>query len=253
MKPYAKKTRAVSLTSPKFCDGNDQKALPTPLHPLASSRELISTITMAESDPLLLLRVSIAQDTPPTLSHTPDPASPSSTSPITLASASYLIFPGNAFPLDTQTRFHKADGTPVDLRSIFFAWQHREDTITDYISKARDLGDGVVTNLAFLEKLELVTWLEGGQEESEFIKPLPSAAQPAAAAEGSASGAAQLQSTPSSSARAGSSAAVLAGKVRQTDPRLLEIYSYERVISNRNIFLRGVKPTVLGSLPFCES
>lgn len=210
------------------------------------------------TDPLSLLRLSIATSAPPSLSHTPNPPEPGSTTPISLSSASHLLFTHPAvqsYPLSSATRFHKSDGTPVDLRSIFFAWQHREDTIPDYISKAQSLGDGTVTNLAFLERLELVTWLEGGQEESEFIKALPAAIAPAATA-GAQQQPVGLQGRGGSgggtgTGHAGSSAAVLAGKVRATDPRLLEIYSYERVITNRNTLLRGIKPTVCAPLlPF---
>lgn len=209
------------------------------------------------TDPLSLLRLSIATSAPPSLSHTPDPPSPGSTTPISLSSASHLLFTHptvQSYPLSTATRFHKSDSTPVDLRSIFFAWQHREDTIPDYISKAQSLGDGTVTNLAFLERLELVTWLEGGQEESEFIKALPAAAAPAANAGaqqqhgGTGQGNSQGRGS-GGGGHGGSSAAVLAGKVRATDPRLLEIYSYERVITNRNTLLRGIKPTVCGPHP----
>lgn len=197
------------------------------------------------TDPLSLLRLSISSSTPPTLSHTSQPADPSSTTPISLSSATYLIFAHpttRAFPLSTPTRFHKSDSTPVDLRSIYFAWQHREDTIPDYISKAQALGDGVVTNLAFLERLELVTWLEGGQEDSEFIKALPAPAATVAATNTSQSTGGQLVQGRSQGFSSGGSGG-LAGKVRATDPRLLEIYSYERVVTNRNTLLRGIKPT----------
>ncbi|CUS07285.1 unnamed protein product [Tuber aestivum] len=190
-----------------------------------------SLSSTADTDPLSLLRLSISQSPPPSLSHTPNPPPQE----VTLASASYLIFPSAAFPLWTKTRFHKSSGESVDLRSIYFAWLHREDTIPDYITKAQNLGDGVVTNLAFLERLELVTWLEGGQEESDFIKPLASAAASASASTDAHAA--------SAVAKIGGSSTALAGKVRVTDPRLLEIYSYERVLSNRNTFLRGIKPT----------
>ena len=217
-----------------------------------------SSSLTADTDPLSLLRLSISQSSSPSLSHTPNPPLQGA-SPVTLASASYLIFPSAAFPLWTKTRFHKSGGESVDLRSIYFAWLHREDTIPDYITKAQNLGDGVVTNLAFLERLELVTWLEGGQEESDFIKPLASAVASASVSADShtaggapgggvvgavAIGGQGVQSTPGGSAKIGGSSAALTGKVRVTDPRLLEIYSYERVLSNRNTFLRGIKPTV---------
>ncbi|PWW74645.1 CDC73-domain-containing protein [Tuber magnatum] len=197
-----------------------------------------SSSPTADTDPLSLLRHSISQSSPPSLSHTPNPPPQE----VTLASASYLIFPSAAFPLWTKTRFHKSSGESVDLRSIYFAWLHREDTIPDYITKAQNLGDGVVTNLAFLERLELVTWLEGGQEESDFIKPLVSAAASASAST-DARAASAVSGGGVVGATIGGSSAALTGKVRVTDPRLLEIYSYERVLSNRNTFLRGIKPT----------
>ncbi|CAZ85769.1 unnamed protein product [Tuber melanosporum] len=189
-----------------------------------------SSSTTADTDPLSLLRLSISQSSPPSLSHTPNPPPQG----VSLASASYLIFHSAAFPLWTKTRFHKSSGESVDLRSIYFAWLHREDTIPDYITKAQNLGDGVVTNLAFLERLELVTWLEGGQEESDFIKPLASAVA-------SASASADAHATSAVSGGGVVGAAAMGAQV--TDPRLLEIYSHERVLSNRNTFLRGVKPT----------
>ncbi|KAL7273627.1 accessory factor associated with RNA polymerase II [Rhizina undulata] len=200
------------------------------------------------SDPLSLLRISIQHDTPPTLTVTSGAPSSPSTTPISLSDATYLhFFPCGpttevaSLPLSAPTRFIKSDKTPVDLRSIYFAWQHREDTIPDYISKAQSLGDEVVTNLAFLERLELVTWLEGGQEESEFIGPLQAAG--AATAAGAAAGAGDELGGSVSQGKASQSSQALAGKVRVTDPRLLEIYSYERVVSNRNLHLRGIKPT----------
>lgn len=225
-----------------------------------------SSSLTADTDPLSLLRLSISQSSSPSLSHTPNPPLQGA-SPVTLASASYLIFPSAAFPLWTKTRFHKSGGESVDLRSIYFAWLHREDTIPDYITKAQNLGDGVVTNLAFLERLELVTWLEGGQEESDFIKPLASAVASASVSADShtasgapgggvagavAMGGQGVQSTLGGSAKIGGSSAALTGKVRVTDPRLLEIYSYERVLSNRNTFLRGIKPTVTALLTPCN-
>jgi parafibromin len=185
-------------------------------------------------DALLLLRASVASNNPPTLTPTDS-----------LDTASELLFPALppltsapvAIPLSTLTRFIK-DNAAVDLRSIYFAWQERETTITEYIASAQALG---VTHLGFIERLELVTFVEGGQEESDHIRPLPS--QPpssqlklvssAAAPAPSAAAPAQRQPTPQ-----------LVGKVRTTDPRLLEIYAGERVVVNRNVMLRGIKPTV---------
>jgi parafibromin len=190
-------------------------------------------------DALLLLRASVSSNNPPTLTPTDS-----------LDTASELLFPALppltsapvAIPLSTLTRFIK-DNAAVDLRSIYFAWQERETTITEYIASAQALG---VTHLGFIERLELVTFVEGGQEESDHIRPLPS--QPpssqlklvssAAAPAPNAAAPVQRQPTPQ-----------LVGKVRTTDPRLLEIYAGERVVVNRNVMLRGIKPTVSFSIP----
>jgi parafibromin len=185
-------------------------------------------------DALLLLRACAASKLVPTLTPTDS-----------LDTASELTFPPLppltttpvSIPLSTLTRFIK-DNAAVDLRSIFFAWQERETTITEYIASAQALG---VTHLGFIERLELVTFVDGGPEESDHIRPLPKG------------GAATAQQARTSSTHPHQqqqqqhhqqTAQTLQGKVRATDPRLLEIYAGERVVTNRNIMLRGIKPTV---------
>ena len=95
---------------------------------------------------------------------------------------------------------------------------------------------GSIQNLAFVERLDLFTWLEGATEESEYIKPLASDTLSAAASAQVASGA------------AGGIAPVTGGAAgrlgRSTDPRLVEIYNGERKMGDRNSVLRGIKPTV---------
>lgn len=90
-------------------------------------------------------------------------------------------------------------------------------------------------NLAFVERLDLITWLEGASEESEYIKPLASDTSSAAAsaqvAAGLTGGIVPVQS-----------AAGARGKT--IDPRLAEIYNGERKMGDRNSVLRGIKPTV---------
>ena len=98
-----------------------------------------------------------------------------------------------------------------------------------------------VVNLVFSEKLDLITWLEGASNESEFIKSLEGEQEALAAAQnaaGIASGAAD-----GSDGRAG---AVKGAK--QVDQRLQEIYSGERKMGDRNTVLRGIKPTVRMSI-----
>jgi parafibromin len=201
-----------------------------------------------QQDPLLLLRQSIASESPCIPTTTPDATSASSVD-LSLATASFLQFTSPtqiSIPLTTPTRFISSD-KPVDLRSIYFAWLKRETAIPEYNASALALNaelkaaggaGGEVQNLAFVERLDLITWLEGASEESEYIKPLASDTSSVAASAQVASGA------------KGGIAPVTSGvKGRQgptqiIDPRLAEIYNGERRMGDRNSVLRGIKPTV---------
>lgn len=139
-----------------------------------------------------------------------------------------------AIPLDAQTRFVTND-KPVDMRSVYCAWLNREVAIPEYNASVARLNDEVaagtapIHQFAFVERLELISWLEGASEESEYIKTLGDKDGSAAAL------AVAHKDAPVSSARAG----------RGTlDPRLAEIYRGERRMGDRNSVLHGIKPTV---------
>ncbi|CAM1511630.1 Fc.00g091430.m01.CDS01 [Cosmosporella sp. VM-42] len=188
----------------------------------------------ADHDGLVLLRQSISTTKP----FHPAPSATPSAPEVPLAQATHLAFPDRsiAVPLDTATRFVSND-KPVDLRSIYFAWLNREVAIPEYNASATKLNDelgekGKVQNLGFIERLDLITWLEGASEESEYIKPLAgdkdaaTAAAATATKTGAAAGTAQARS----------------GKGTM-DPRLASIYNSERRMGDRNTALRGIKPT----------
>ena len=199
-------------------------------------------------DPLTSLRRSIASNNPPTPITSPNtPTSQNTTS--NLGAATHLHFtspePHN-ISLDTHTRFISSD-KPVDLRSIYFAWQKKDVEIRDYIASAQQLNDerggadgagaaSKVQNLVFVERLDLITWLEGASDESEYIKGLE--------ADGSAAKSAQLASGAAGGVSTVPSGAAGARPGRQIDPRLQEIYNLERRMGDRNSILRGIKPTV---------
>ena len=203
----------------------------------------------ALSDPLLSLRLSIASNRAPIPTTSAD-ATAASDATENLAIATHLHFsePNHqSFPLDAPTRFISSE-RPVDLRSIYFAWQKKDVAIPDYIASAQQLNEelsapggvgGKVQNLVFVERLDLITWLEGASDESEYIRPLDSDATAAQAA-----GSAQV-----ASGAAGGVAAVPSGAVggrpgKTIDPRLQEIYNGERKMGDRNSVLRGIKATV---------
>ncbi|KAM0328225.1 hypothetical protein ACHAQA_005634 [Verticillium albo-atrum] len=183
-----------------------------------------------EQDPLLLLRQSIASKRAAIPSASPDPEAAEEAP---LSRATHLHFPHPqpvSVSLGTPTRFISSD-RPVELRSIYFAWLNKDVAIPEYNASATRLnnelgGLGKVQNLAFVERLDLFTWLEGASEESEHIRPL--------AGEGRAA---------ASAAKAAPSAAVARSGRGTLDPRLAVIYNGERRMGDRNSVLRGVKPT----------
>jgi len=229
---------------------------------------MASTIDPALQDPLLALRRAIAASSLPTPTTSPELSSEHATDD--LAKATHLFFTHPiplSIPLSTPTRFFSASNPEkgVDLRSIFFAWQKKDVAIPEYIASAQELNEALkkkerkegeeeeqVQNLVFVERLDLITWLEGASDESEYIKPLEGAAAAAAAAQVAdasaniASGAAGgVPSVPSGGAGGAVPATGQAGRLTKViDPRLQEIYNGERKMGDRNTVLRGIKPTV---------
>ncbi|QPG94709.1 hypothetical protein C2857_006788 [Epichloe festucae Fl1] len=191
----------------------------------------------AEHDPLLLLRKAISSSQPFVPSASDDPGADESP----LAQATHLQFSsqGIALAIDTPTRFISND-KPVDLRSIYFAWLNRELAIPEYNASATTLNDqlaaagstGKVQNLGFIERLDLITWLEGASEESEYIKPVAGDADAAGAG-----------AAPASKPGAASTAAQARAGKGTLDPRLASVYDGERRMGDRNTVLRGIKPT----------
>ncbi|KAI0097380.1 RNA pol II accessory factor, Cdc73 family-domain-containing protein [Nemania sp. FL0031] len=185
----------------------------------------------ADQDPLLLLRQSIALGSAVTPTASAEPAAPE----VNLSQATHLTFTSPthiSLPIDTATRF-LSEGTPVDLRSIYFAWLNREVAVPEYNAFAsqfnQDLGSkGQIHKFTYIQKLDLITWLESASEDSENIKPLEGEK------DGSASAAAAAPAVGATLGRSGKGT---------LDPRLASIYNSERKMGDRNSVLRGIKPT----------
>ena len=189
-------------------------------------------------DPLISLRRSYGTSSPVTLTTSAESTEPTDS----LALASHLHFTSpdeHSISLETPTRFISSE-QPVNLRSIYFAWQKKDVNIPDYIASAEALNEelvsseqpGRVQNLVFVERLDLITWIEGGQDESEYIKPLEGDVAGASSAAQLASGATGGVSTVPSGA-----AGARGGK--QLDPRLQEIYNLERRMGDRTAYYEG--------------
>ncbi|RGP66690.1 hypothetical protein FLONG3_8756 [Fusarium longipes] len=191
----------------------------------------------ADLDGLVLLRQSISSGA----LFIPTASADASATEVPLSQAAHLRFPNQdvAVPIDNPTRFVSHD-KPVDLRSIYFAWLNREVAIPEYNASATKLNEelsaagssGKVQNLGFIERLDLITWLEGASEESEYIKPLVNDKDTATA-----------DATTTAKVGAASSASQARSGRGTMDPRLVGIYNGERKMGDRNTALRGAKPT----------
>lgn len=230
----------------------------------------MATVDPALQDPLLSLRRAIAANVLPTPTTTTDVALAEQEKTEDLAKATHLYFQNpipHTIPLSAPTRFvSSSTDSAVDLRSIFFAWQKKDVAIPEYIASAQDLNEALsklqgepgeekapsVQNLIFVERLDLITWLEGASDESEHIKPLEGVEKEAAAAAtavgpgGVTAGdvAGPGGKVPGAGAGVSAPGATQHGRTTKViDPRLQEIYNGERKMGDRNTVLRGMKPT----------
>jgi len=212
--------------------------------------------TTETEDPLANLRQAITAEVLPIPTTSADASKATDAEP-NLAKATHLQFNHNdqhrSFPLDTPTRF-LSNGNPVDLRSVLLAYQNKNTAIPDYLAATQKLNEelsapgglgGRVQNLVFIEKLDLIQWLEGQSDESENIKPLAGEAAIAAAQAG---GAADIASGTVGGIATVPSAGAAARGPKQADPRLAEIYNGERRLGDSNSILRGIKPTVCSKI-----
>ena len=197
-------------------------------------------------DPLGLLRAAVPKEKEePKVEPFPTTSSdPSDAEPAELHEATHLYLRRPTpicLSLDLKTRF-VLEGEEVDLRSVYLAYLHRELGVPDYLAKFADLNaqlpaDKQARQLSFVERIELVDWLQGSEgSESDLIKPLEIAPD-AVAASGTVpvvagTGASLVQTS------------VNGRPVKVIDARLQAIYNGERKMGDRNTVLRGIKPTV---------
>ncbi|KIW32741.1 hypothetical protein, variant [Cladophialophora immunda] len=208
---------------------------------------------MASTDALQLLRSSIAASKAPVLTKTSEPASAEANQTESLVEATHLYFTHpvpQCLALDTKTRFtsQNPDTDQVDLRSIFFAWQQKDVPVPEYIARAAELDNQLpeghkVRNLIFVERLDLITWLEGASEESEYIKPIEGAAALGDAVNRAADVAGGAAVPTVSGSGVGVTQSAGGRPVKVIDARLQAIYNGERRMGDHNTVLRGIKPT----------
>lgn len=210
---------------------------------------------MADSDPLLLLRRALAAGRPPFLTTSSNPSTAESHRTESWVDATHLYFPAPSeacIPLTTITNFtsQTPDIARVDLRSIFFAWHKKDVTVPEYIASATELDSHLsegqhVRNLVFVERIDLITWLEGASDESEYIKTAPGADGTDEAANKAADVAGGAGVPTVAGTGVGVTQQTAGGRpVKVIDARLQVIYNGERKMADHNSILRGIKPTV---------
>lgn len=191
----------------------------------------------------------------------PIPSSSSETyaepQPADLAEATHLYFAKpspHSLPLDIITRFSRPprDGTdekvpvPVDLRSVYLAYIWNEFAPQIYFNKVNELNERLPSGqqaqgLQFVEKLELVSWLDGAEASSDLIKPLEISPDVATATTEAVTGSVPVISATGTGV---TQTSVNGRPVKVIDARLQAIYNGERKMGDRNTVLRGIKPTV---------
>jgi parafibromin len=175
------------------------------------------------SDPLVMLRSAIAaQILPRMVIGTESSEEPTDD----IVKATSLVFP--AIPgisgteivtaLDMPTRFQLKDPERyIDVRTVYNCWLTRDLGVTDYITISDERG---ILNLKFLDRTDLLTWLEGASTESNNIVDEKSSSVAKTV----------VGSVPSGKPRK-----------REIDPELQQIYSQERSLIDHNRALRGNK------------
>ncbi|KAK5167172.1 accessory factor associated with RNA polymerase II [Saxophila tyrrhenica] len=207
-------------------------------------------------DALSLLRKSIAVDNAPTPSTSEDPSTQADLD-ISLADATYLVFNFTqaedgghhiALPISQKTRFEsKAASKAVDLRSVYFTWQNREQQTIRYINAVAAINeelkkagkDEVVTSLSFQERTDLVNWLNGDIAENacEFIRSLDDNK----ATRKEADDAAALVAGGDEDIEMRDAGLSDAAARKKEEELLRAIYASERKMGDRNTILRGSK------------
>jgi len=133
---------------------------------------------------------------------------------------------------------------------VYFAWTQKDVTITDSIAVASEIDKALpegqkIRTLVFGERIDLITWLEGASDSSEYIK----ASEGAPGTADAATKAAEIAGGAGVPAVGGTGIAVTqhtAGgrPARVIDARIQAIYNGERKMGDHNSVLRGIKPTV---------
>ncbi|GMM57089.1 Cdc73 protein [Maudiozyma humilis] len=146
----------------------------------------------------------------------------------------------NGLSLDESTEF-TIEEKPVVLRVILHCWLHKDSSAAEYLADCQKLH---LTNISFLQRNDLINWLTGESETSQYIgasEKTDASSQPSQ--KGDVSGK-NDQSAPRSTTTSSGEAT----NIETEDPVLFKTLQNERVLLDHNSSLRGSKPIDFGYL-----
>ncbi|ANB15219.1 Cdc73p [Sugiyamaella lignohabitans] len=197
------------------------------------------------NDPLVILRSAIAAKIDGTLVIGDTVGSERTDDIVKATGLEFPSIPGISnepfvLKLDTPTAYQITDVDAdsgkrfIDTRTVYNCYITKDLSITDYISIS---DERMVTNLKFLERTDLLTWLQGAStESSNIVKSTSAGGSGTSTGAGSAGASKSAAKTSSSTA----SSSVVKAK-RPIDEELQKIYNQERTLIDHNRALRGNK------------
>ncbi|CAR26588.1 ZYRO0B13332p [Zygosaccharomyces rouxii] len=133
--------------------------------------------------------------------------------------------------LDELTEF-ELEGQKVPLRAIIQCWLHRDSSAADYLA---DCQAKQLINISFLQRTDLLNWLSGESETSQYVTP-------AVEVKDHALESGEQKDSRLENPHGGEEQAANGHDVAlQNDPELLQILSHERPLLDHNTSLRGNK------------
>lgn len=145
----------------------------------------------------------------------------------------------DSFPLNEETEI-EIDGSLVQLRIIVHCWMNKDSSAADYLA---DCQNKQLTNVSFLQRTDLINWLSGNTESSQYLK--------APGQKGETSDKVEIENKTLAgelSTVKSTTSASLENDSEVSDPVVVETMKHERILVDHNSALRGAKPINFGYL-----
>ncbi|CAI4645179.1 AAC_HP2_G0038580.mRNA.1.CDS.1 [Saccharomyces cerevisiae] len=145
----------------------------------------------------------------------------------------------DSFPLNEETEI-EIDRSLVQLRIIVHCWMNKDSSAADYLA---DCQNKQLTNVSFLQRTDLINWLSGNTESSQYLK--------APGQKGETSDKVDIENKTLAgelSTVKSTTSASHENDSEVSDPVVVETMKHERILVDHNSALRGAKPINFGYL-----